>query len=389
MRRNRWTLATLVALVAAPLAMVPQPEWRRAHPDYVWSFPRDHGPHPGYKTEWWYFTGLVGDPGESTPTGGPPGASPPRLGFQFTLFKVGVVPDRPPSPSAWATADVFMGHMAVTDLSTGNHVFREVLYRAAPPYAGFPGGVVRPGADTIAWSLAAPGTDGGWSLTTTGGGFALSGTAEGLSMDLQLDTVSALVFQGPNGYSRKSAAEDRASMYYSYTDLRTSGSITVEGSPRTVTGTGWMDHEFSSDPLDEEQVGWDWFSLRLGDGRAIMAFQLRDELGRPGYRHLTVVDPGGRPAYPDPSSWALTPDGPWTSPATGASYPQRWLLTSEAHGLALTVSAFHPATENVSREVSGLYYWEGPVRVTGPAGDELGAGYLEMTGYGEGSRPAL
>ena len=208
-------------------------------------------------------------------------------------------------------------------------------------------------------------------------------------MDLQLDTVSALVFQGPNGYSRKSAEEDRASMYYSYTDLRTSGTITIEGQDRAVTGTGWMDHEFSSDPLEEAQVGWDWFSLRLGDGRAVMAYQLRDAEGQPGYGHLTVVGPRGTVSYPEPESWALTPDVPWTSTATGASYPQQWTLVSGTHDLALTISAIHPDTENVSRRVPGLYYWEGPVQVTGPSGRVLGAGYLEMTGYGEGSRPAL
>lgn len=381
-RRTLRTLGFALPTAAALLAMAPQPEWRRARPDYEWSFPRDHGAHPGYKTEWWYFTGLVGDEGTD--------AGPADLGYQFTLFKVGILPTAPSSGSPWATSDVLMGHMAITDLDTGTHLFREVLYRAAPPLAGFPTG---PENDTIAWSLAPPGTSGRWLLRTTETGFALAGAAADLAMDLALDTISPLVFQGPGGYSRKSALEGRASMYYSYTDLRTSGTVEVAGESRSVAGTSWMDHEFSSEPLEEGQVGWDWFSVRLDDGRAVMAFQLRDSTGTPGFRHLTVRGPGEEVTYPGAGEWSLTPQttprAAWESSETDAIYPVGWTLRLPGEDAAWTVAALESAAENVSKRVPGLFYWEGPVEVTDSGGSVIGRGYLEMTGYGEGSRPAL
>ncbi|NNF27281.1 MAG: carotenoid 1,2-hydratase [Gemmatimonadetes bacterium] len=394
------TLGLAMVLAAPLLALSPQSEWLRAQPDYAWSFPEDHGPHPGYKTEWWYFTGLLADSGVVGNSGvmgdaglmGDEAAEdrPPDLGYQFTLFKVGVLPAPPASSSPWATTDVLMGHMAITDLETGAHVFREVLHRAAPPLAGFP---TAPDNDTIAWSLAPAGTSGRWVLRRTDTGFALAGAGAELHMNLALDTVSPMVFQGPNGYSRKSSREGRASMYYSYTDLRTSGTVEVDGQARAVTGTSWMDHEFSSDPLEEAQVGWDWFSLRLNDGRAVMAFQLRDSTGAPGFRHLTVTRPGEEDSYPDAGAWSLTPrtspESTWESPETEAIYPVGWTVQLQGGEGPWTVAAMESAAENVSKRIPGLFYWEGPVEVTDAEGAVIGRGYLEMTGYGEGSRPAL
>ena len=364
-------------LTGALLALTPQPEWRRATPDFELSFPRDHGPHDGFKTEWWYFTGLLRTEDAGVPEAGP------DLGYQFTIFKVGVLPEAPASTSPWSTGDLLMGHMAATDLGDGTHVFEEILYRAAPPFAGFGGADA---GDTIAWSLPPAGTEGRWSLTRTETGFSVTGAGVGLSLSLALDTASAMVLQGPGGFSRKSDEPGRASMYYSYTDLVTTGRIDWGSGERSVVGTSWMDHEFSSDPLETGQMGWDWFSLRLDDGREVMAFQLRDSTGAAGFRHLTVVDADGSVSYADDSEWSLSGSAPWTSPETGAPYPQNWSLQSPTYDLDLTIAAFHPAAENVSVRVPGLHYWEGPVTITGTSG---GAGYLEMTGYGDGSRPAL
>ena len=375
--RRRTVPAAAGALAAlVVMASSPQPDgWLRADPDYEWSFPRDHGPHSGYKTEWWYFTGFLEEGDEQEPT----------LGYQFTIFKVGIVAEEPGSGSTWATSDVLMGHMAVTDLVSGTHEFREVLYRASPPLAGFGD----PDQDLIAWSLAPPGTPGRWELERSPTGFHLSGTGAGLSLDLALDTVSSMVFQGPGGYSPKSHREGRASMYYSYTDLATQGTVVVGDATRPVSGVTWMDHEFSSEPLEEGQVGWDWLSLRLEDGGAVMAFQLRDASGTAGFRHLTLIAPDGAVRYPDPDEWSIEPSRPWTSPETGAAYPMAWSLAVPGFDFDLEISALHPSQENISERVQGLYYWEGAVRAGAPDGGLLGRGYLEMTGYGEGSRPAL
>lgn len=361
----------------APAASAGQPSssWRFATPGYDWSFPRDHGPHAGYKTEWWYFTGLLSEPERDEPS----------LGYQFTIFRVGVVPEPPASRSPWATPDVLMGHLAVTNLVDGTHAFREVLYRAAPPLARFGS----PEDTLIAWSLAPPGTEGRWTLARSGEGFRIAALAPDVGVDLALRPGSELVFQGPGGFSPKSAAGDQGSMYYSYVDLTTAGTVTVGGRALSVTGTSWMDHEFSSDPLDADQVGWDWFSLRLDDGRAVMAFQLRDRSGDTDFEQLTLVEPDGSVRWVDGSAWSLEPERTWTSPATGAAYPVDWTLRAPDHGLELSATAILDEQENVSSRVPGLYYWEGAIRLTDPTGRVVGQGYLEMTGYGEGSRPAL
>ena len=377
MRAVTWVLMAML------VALAPQTEWNTARPDYEWSFPRDHGPHPGFKTEWWYFTGLLEEPGEVDAPGSTENG--PALGYQFTIFKVGVLPEAPTSTSPWSTGDLLMGHLAVTDLRTGTHTFEEVLYRAAPPYAGF--GSANPG-DTVAWSLAPPGTAGRWTLGKTDTGFSIEAMGPGLFIDLALDTASAKVFQGPGGFSRKSDEDGRASMYYSYTDLVTSGVMDLGNGPETVSGLSWMDHEFSSDPLEEAQIGWDWFSLRLGDQRAVMAFQLRDSADEAGFSHLTVVQPDRTVSYPDAGSWSLAPGTTWASPATDAEYPVEWTLQLPGED-ALTVSALDAHAENVSERIPGLFYWEGPVQVSDSRGRIVGRGYLEMTGYGEGSRPAL
>jgi len=373
-------LLLLTAALAGTLTTPVQVgEWQRADPAYAWDFPRDHGPHPGYKTEWWYFTGLLAEDGQAEPT----------LGYQFTIFKVGIVPERPTADSPWATPDVLMGHLAVSDLETGRHEFSEVLYRAAPPLASFgPGGSLE-NDGLIAWSLAPAGTPGRWELSFVDGGFRFGGAGPGVGLDLAADTTSAMIFQGPGGYSRKADREDRASMYYSYTDLETSGQVTLDGRTLEVLGTTWMDHEFSSDPLEESQVGWDWFSIRLEDGRALMAFQLRDDEGRPDFRHFTLVGADHSTRYLTEDEWTLTPGEAWISEETGAAYPVSWRLTLPGEGHDLSVRAYFPDQENVSRRIADLYYWEGAVTVESDAGQTLGEGYLEMTGYGKGSRPAL
>ncbi|MGI9628366.1 MAG: lipocalin-like domain-containing protein [Longimicrobiales bacterium] len=367
----------LVALFLSSQAQGPQTEgeWNVADPDYIWEFPKDHWPHEGFKTEWWYFTGLLheGD------------AQEPTLGYQFTVFKIGIVPEVPPAESEWSAANVLMGHLAGTDLASGTHRFSEVLNRAASPLAGFE----EPDTPLIAWSLPPPGTEGRWELSLTETGFRFQGVDGDLLLDLRTDTASTLVFQGPGGYSRKSDTQGRASMYYSYTDLVTEGTVSLDGQTRRVAGTSWMDHEFSSNPLDEAQVGWDWFSLRLNDGRALMAFQLRDASGAPGFGHLSLVETDGSVRYLSDEEWSLSPGGMWTSPETDAAYPVSWHLSIPGSGLELEVQAVVRPQENVSERVPNLYYWEGAVAVRSPSGAPLGEGYLEMTGYGEGSRPAL
>jgi predicted secreted hydrolase len=351
--------------------------WTYAAPGFDWQFPRDHWSHSGYKTEWWYFTGHLTDVADSTS----------RFGYQFTFFRVGISPDPLPINSAWAVTDLIMGHAALTDLVTGEHRFSELVYRANGLLGEF-----APAGDTlVAWSRAPTGTDGVWELRWDGGGFGFTARDERAGFAIQLETQpwKPLVFQGPNGYSRKGEAPTAASLYYSFTRLTTSGTISIDGAEYAVTGQSWMDKEFGSNQLAENQVGWDWFSLRLDDGRDIMLYMLRDSTGSVDYASATVVDVAGAPRFLPADGRDVEVLDTWRSPETGAVYPISWRITDRDQDLSLMVVAEVPNQENSSRLVPDLFYWEGSVRVTDSGGRQLGLGYVELTGYGTAAPPAI
>jgi predicted secreted hydrolase len=372
--RGGTALTALSALIPAPAPAQRSPAWLPADSTYTWSFPRDHWSHPGYKTEWWYFTGHLA----------PAGATRARFGYQFTFFRVGLLTERPPLTSGWSASDLVMGHLAVTDLETGRHTFSELLYRASPLLGGFP-----PAGDSlVAWSRGPAGTEGRWMLAWTDSGFTFSGRDDGQGIALALAAVPAkpLVFQGPNGYSRKGPGANAASQYYSFTRLVTSGSVVVGADTIAVTGTSWMDKEFGSNQLAEGQVGWDWFSLQLDDGRELMLYDLRRRDGARDFARGTLIDASGGATYLAAHDWSATVTARWRSPTTGADYPARWRVTVPRAGLTLEIEPLLAAQENVSRLVPGLAYWEGAVVVRDASGNVLGRGYVELTGYAEGGR---
>jgi predicted secreted hydrolase len=373
MRSDRFA----AALAAASLCAAGPAEFRPADPGHRWEFPRDHFAHPGHRNEWWYFTGLVA-------AGDEPGR---RLGFQVTFFRIGILPVRPDLGSAWAAADAVMAHLAVTDLATGAHVFSEVLWRAAPPLGGFG----RPPGPLLAWARAPPGTEGRWTLSLEDGSFAIAAEdrARGLALRLRASPVRPVALQGPNGYSRKSSREGFATLYYSHTRLDTAGTIELGGRTWRVRGESWMDREIGSSHLAPEQVGWDWFGLRLADGRDLVLYRLRRADGSVDHDQGGLVGPGGAVRALSPGDFAVQPTGSWTSPATGARYPSGWRVEVAGHGLSLRVEPEVARAENRSALAPGLFYWEGPVRVLDAAGRRAGEGYVELTGYGEGSRLPL
>jgi predicted secreted hydrolase len=368
-------------LVAAASGTLPwaahsQESWRPADPEYQWSFPRDHWSHPAYRTEWWYVTGIVADTRDPDR----------RFGYQFTFFRVGLVPDTLPYESIWATRSLIMGHASVSDLSTGSHVFSEILFRPN----GLLGGFAEPGDSLIAWSRAPYGTDGHWRLAWNGTAFdfAMRDDAQGVAFALSTEPAKPLVFQGPNGYSRKGEGPTAASLYYSFTRLRTTGTLTMGGETQSVAGESWMDKEFGSNQLGEDQVGWDWFSLRLDDGRELMLYLLRGAAGA-DYARGTIVSADGRPTYIDDAAWTLTVRDRWRSDRTNAEYPLGWDLAVPELELDATVTPLLDAQENVSELVPQLFYWEGAVEVRDRDGRRIGEGYVELTGYGTRRVPAI
>ncbi|UCD25927.1 MAG: carotenoid 1,2-hydratase [Gemmatimonadota bacterium] len=352
-------------------------EWRYAEPDFAWQFPRDHWAHSGYKTEWWYFTGQLTDVADSTR----------RFGYQFTFFRVGIAPDSLPINSTWAVTDLVMGHAAVTDLTTGEHRFSELIYRANGLLGDFP----PPGDTLVAWSRAPAGTDATWHLSWRGDGFDFTARDDrtGITFDLRTTPKKSLVFQGPNGYSRKGNSSSAASQYYSFTRMATSGALGFDGREYVVTGESWMDKEFGSNQLTENQAGWDWFSLRLDDGRDVMLYLLRDRDGSIDYARATIVTAESTARYLSADQWVVEVLDTWRSPATEAEYPVSWRIEAPEEGLSLFVTAEFAQQENVSRLIPSLFYWEGAVNVADAAGRRLGIGYVELTGYGTAAPPVI
>jgi len=361
------------ALLALALAAAPA-GFRPAEPDRRWEFPRDHHAHPGYRNEWWYFTGTLADAAE-------PGR---RFGFQLTFFRVGLAPAPPRLDSSWAAADAVMGHAAVTDVAAGTHVFSEVVWRATPLLGGFPA----PPAPVLAWARAPAGSGGRWSVSLEDGAFrlAMHDEARGLALDLLARPAKPVALQGPNGLSRKSE-EGHASLYYSITRLATEGTLAAGGRRYRVRGESWMDKETGSSQLAPDQVGWDWWSLRLADGRDLMLYVLRRAGGGVSFRTGTLVGRDGRVRVLAPGEWSVRAVGTWRSPASGAVYPSGWEIAVPGEGVRVDAVPEVRDAENVSSLVPGLSYWEGPVRLTGGEGRHAGDGYVELTGYAGGRLP--
>jgi predicted secreted hydrolase len=351
--------------------------WRAVDPDHRWSFPADHRAHPGYRNEWWYFTGIV----EAADA---PGR---RFGYQVTFFRVGLSPARPELDSAWAASDAVMAHAAITDLAAGTHLFSEVLWRAVPLLGGFP---LAPDP-VVAWARAPAGTEGRWELRAAGRGFRLAvhDAARGFSLDLEVEPRKPPALHGPNGVSRKSADEGHASLYVSLTRLATAGTLEVGGRVHAVRGESWMDQEIGSSQLAPDQVGWDWWSLRLADGRDLMLYVLRRTDGSVSWRNGTLVDRGGGARLLAPGEWSVRATRTWRSPESGATYPSGWEVAIPGEGLVLAITPEVAAAENRSSLLPGLEYWEGPVRVADRAGRGVGEGYAELTGYAPGAHLPL
>ncbi len=323
-----------------------------------WSFPADHGPHPEYKTEWWYYTGNL----ES--------ADGRHWGFQLTFFRSGLTANPADRSSHWAAQNMYMSHLALTDVASGKFYSAERFSRDG---AGLAGAQADPfHVWTESWEANGSPT----------AGTQLRANHENIALDLVVRSTKPPVLQGENGFSRKSAEPGAASYYYSLTRMETSGTITVDGQPVEVTGLSWMDREWSTSVLAPNQIGWDWFALQLSDGSDLMFFQLRLRDG--GIEPLS----SGSLVAPDGSVTTFTREDVtievlkrWTSPQTNISYPSQWRVSIPAQQLDLLVEPYIPHQELLI----SLVYWEGAVQVTGTRGATplSGSGYIEMTGYGD------
>jgi predicted secreted hydrolase len=327
-------------------------------------FPEDHGPHPDYQTEWWYFTGnLKAEDGR-------------HFGYQLTFFRRALVPPglRAERSSEWAADQAYMAHFALTDVAGERYQAFERFSRGAVGLAGAQASPFRVWLED--WSVAEvePGT------VRLRAAQKDAGTRHPVVVDLLLTDRKGLVLQGDQGYSVKGPQPGNASYYYSMTRLATAGTVEAEGTTFAVEGLSWMDHEFSTSGLAADQVGWDWFSLQLDDGSELMLFELRKEDGTvDAFSSGTFIASDGSTRRFSRDDFEIRVEDTWDSPRTGATYPAAWRIEVPSLELVLRIA---PHLADQELDVS-YAYWEGAVRVEGQRAASIvrGDGYVEMTGY--------
>ncbi|WP_410218268.1 lipocalin-like domain-containing protein [Paracoccus sp. (in: a-proteobacteria)] len=338
----------LVVLLLLPVAALGQgfaglgteaEDFAQPVPERALEFPADHGPHPEYRIEWWYLTANMTGP-DGTP-----------YGLQWTLFRSALAPR---DGEGWETPQLWMGHAAVT--TPDAHHVAERLARGGIGQAQVQADPFSARIDD--WSMEGPDFD-NLRLTASGGDFAY---------DVRLRASGPLVRHGQDGYSVKSAA-GQASHYYSQPFFDLSGTLALPDGNIPVTGAAWLDREWSSQPLAEDQEGWDWFSLSFDSGEKLMGFVLR---GTTDYTSASWITAGGQVTPLADGAFAATPLE-WHK-GEGQQVPTTWQVSLPAQGVDVTVAALNlDAWMNTS-----VPYWEGPVTVSG---SHAGVGYLEMTGY--------
>lgn len=353
MRNKALSLLLFIALLPAAA------QYQQALPGYQYQFPRDHFDHPAYRTEWWYYTGNL------------KAADGRRFGFELTFFRQGL--DREEQNSGdWNLRDLYLAHLALSDLDGSHFYHTERLNRAGPGLAGASVNLQR------VWN-------GNWRVQWTNGQQDLQAITSDFVLNLIMTSRKPPVIHGKDGISQKGSGAGNASHYISFTRLLTSGTIELNGKSYSVEGTSWMDHEFFSSGLDKDEVGWDWLSLQLADNTELMLYRLRHKDGSVDpFSSGTYVDANGKSTYLSVRDFSMTPTGEtYTSSVTKALYPIGWRVTIPSLRLQLQLKTPLASQELPSNSSAGLSYWEGAIDISGTRSGAAvtGVGYLEMTGY--------
>lgn len=353
----------LLLWLALPSGVAFAQEWRIAKPGWQYEFPRDHWPHLEFKTEWWYFTGqLLAKDGR-------------RFGYQVTFFRQGIRPPdtRDEATSRFIVNDLSFAHAALTDVREKKFRFAEKHSRGAFGESGF-GRSDHP-SDRVAW--IAP-----WQLTLDDqGDYGVHADIQGAELTLRYHAEKPWIPHGANGISQKAAGEGHASHYYSGTRLRTKGTLKLDGQTFEVAGESWFDHEWATNQLTPEQLGWNWFSLQFEDGTELMLYQMRLRNGGLDPNSSgTFIDTAGQTQELARDDYQLEPLRYWESPQTHVRYPIAWRLSVPKLDISAEVTTPVPEQELV---LSPISYWEGLVNITGTREQKplKGHGYMELTGY--------
>jgi len=356
----------------------------------VMQFPRDHGPHLDYQTEWWYYTGnLQAKDGR-------------RFGYQLTFFRRGLTPGAVEArKSDWATNQIYFAHFAITDAKNNTHNATEIFERGATGLAGAyaSDGSSEPFRVWIDnWSAEGVNRQAARPERSEGSNVKLMADDGKMSLDLELDAAKPPVVHGENGVSQKTDAAGNASYYVSFTRMLTQGTVRINGETFQVTGDSWFDHEWGTTALGANAVGWDWFSIQLDDNRddtrssstldvpgrdrasEIMFFQIRNKDGSiEPFSSGTLIEAGSATRFLKREDVKISVLDTWTSPASQGNYPSKWRVEIPSANLDLTLT---PLVADQEMRVS-FTYWEGAVNIKGTSNGKpvRGQGYVELTGY--------
>ena len=334
--------------------------YQLAVPGRALKFPQDHFSHPDYKTEWWYYTGhLDTDSGKS-------------YGYQVTFFRFGVR-DRQKEGAGEPPlfTDLYMAHFALSDKQ--GKKFR-VAERANRGYGQ------KAGAATdryLVWNED-------WKVESEGDGHVIEVRDKDVSLKLRLTAQKPPVLHGENGLSQKAEGKGRASYYYSHTRLKTEGELETDGKTEKVRGQSWMDHEFGSNQLAEDQLGWDWFSIQLDNNVELMLYLMcRKDGSIDPYSSGTLVYANGASRHLALRDFQVQALERWKSPKSGGNYPMKWKVNVPAEGIELEIVPFFSDQELDTRKSTKVTYWEGSVQARGTFLNKpvQGLGYVELTGY--------
>lgn len=352
----------LTALLVA-VAITTAQQWKPAIPGYHYQFPRDHFSHPDYQTEWWYYTGNLRDPDGH------------RFGFELTFFRqANLVNSSSGISPIWSNGQIYLAHLALSDIDGHEFYHTQRLNRAGP---GLAGGSLQ---DSRYWN-------GNWQvrwLDLTSGHQKLEAVSDRFRLQLDLTPEKPPVIHGRDGISQKGPLPGEASHYISFTRLRTKGDLHWKDKSYSLTGLAWADHEFFTEPSDNTLIGWDWFAIQLNNNQELMLYRIRrksDE--KSSFSSGTFVDAKGQSHFLSASDFSLTPGEQWRSPDSGSSYPISWRISIPCLQLELSQRTDLKNQELFNRNSITFPYWEGAVTYGGQRQSQhvSGVGYLEMTGY--------
>jgi predicted secreted hydrolase len=357
-QRERASCSLVVALIAVWM-LTTGFTYQLALPGRKLIFPADHYSHPDFKTEWWYYTGHF-----ATQSG-------KRYGYQVTFFRFGLRDRQQDSKEAPLFSELYLAHFALSDIGAKKFTFRERINRGLAAKAG---------ASTDRFHV----WNEDWKVQGDEKNHIIHVNDRGTQLRLELRSLKAPILHGQNGLSQKGEGEGRASYYYSLTRMQTDGELTVNGKIEKLRGFTWMDHEFGSNQLRDDQVGWDWFSIQLDNQTELMLYLMRRKDGSVDpYSSGTLVSADGVSKNLSLKDYRIEVLERWKSTASGANYPMKWKVTIPSESIELEITPAFREQELITNRSTRVTYWEGAVQIRGSArGKPIGGnGYVEMTGY--------